>query len=51
MIRAISSDQDRMEAFVAELTLAAYRVALQTETRGGSWIDLHWASGGRWPTR
>jgi hypothetical protein len=28
-----------LEAFAAELTLAAYRVALQTGTRG-TWLDL-----------
>jgi len=28
-----------LESFAAELTLAAYRVALQTRT-GGTWLDL-----------
>jgi hypothetical protein len=30
---------DLLETFAAELTLAAYRVALRTRTRG-SWLDL-----------
>jgi hypothetical protein len=29
----------QLECFAAELTLAAYRVALQTRTRG-TWLDL-----------
>jgi hypothetical protein len=34
------SDRDGvLEAFAAELTIAAYRVALRTGTRG-SWLDL-----------
>ena len=30
---------DPLEAFAAELTLAAYRAALRTRT-GGTWLDL-----------
>ena len=29
----------QLETFAAELTLAAYRIALQTGT-GGTWLDL-----------
>ena len=39
-----------LETLAAELTLAAYRVALRTRTEG-TWLDLELTSGGRWPTR
>ena len=36
----LDNDRDALlEAFVAELTLAAYRVALRTRTQG-TWLDL-----------
>lgn len=40
MTRATPGDRDRTDTFVAELTLAAYRVARQAGTRGGTWVDL-----------
>jgi hypothetical protein len=42
MYRDVKSPVDRdarLEAFAAELTIAAYRVALRTRTQG-TWLDL-----------
>jgi len=39
MTAAHHTNRDRTEAFVADLTLAAYRVALEAGTQG-TWVEL-----------